>query len=75
MYLTNIRSWLYGVYDVGRVWNIGLEKRRSAASVGIGYKMALDSLYGSIEVVKPLTRPILLEEEDGNDMRVFVSFK
>ena len=75
VYIPGVRSWLYGVYDVGRVWNISLEERRSAASVGLGYKIGSESIFASVELVKPLTRPVLLEEDDGKDVRLFASLK
>lgn len=67
---------LYSFYDIGRVWQSstlpGEESNESASSAGLGLRFnASYRIAGSLELAKPLTRPVSAEEPDRYDWRVF----
>lgn len=66
-----IRS--YGFYDLAAVWQreASAETRASAASIGFGARLTLAALSLSLELAKPLTRPVAAEEEKGDEARIF----
>lgn len=72
-FLTNFQ--IYGFYDIGAVWNKqpgGKSVRASLASVGGGIRLSMDaSLFATVEVAQPLTRPVANEGDD--DPRAFFS--
>lgn len=73
---TVIRGYqLYGFYDLGTIWNQGVSDpthRQSLASAGGGIRLALShNLSFSVEIAKPLTRPVAAE--GGKPVRVFAS--
>ena len=68
---------LYGFYDIGAVWNRNASsaefRRQSLASTGVGLRAAiLQAAQVSVEVAKPLTRPVFTSDND-NGARVFFS--
>lgn len=65
---------LYGFYDIGAVWNaVGASERRDTlASAGGGIRLTFArSIFGNVEVAKPLTRDV--STTDDRDVRVFFS--
>ena len=65
---------LYGYWDLGTTYDIGTEgpdATRSGASVGLGLRFGIsDSVSGQIELAKPMTRPVALED-NGKAARIF----
>ncbi len=65
---------LYGFWDLGATYDIGVggeEAKRSAASAGLGLRFGLtDIVSGQIELAKPMTRPVALED-NGKAARLF----
>ena len=65
---------LYGFWDLGATYDIGAEgpeARRSGASAGLGLRFGLtDSVSGQLELAKPMTRPVALED-NGTAARIF----
>ena len=65
---------LYGFYDLGATYDIGAEgpeAKRSGASAGLGLRFGLtDYLSGQLELAKPMTRPVALEN-NGKAARIF----
>ena len=57
---------LYGFWDLGATYDIGAEgsdAKRSGASAGLGLRFGLtDTVSGQLELAKPLTRPVALED-------------
>jgi hemolysin activation/secretion protein len=71
---------LFAAYDFGATWNIDDEikgPRRTGASASIGLRYTLfQHLNGSLEVAKPLTRPVGAFAEDSNKSpRFFAGFQ
>lgn len=66
---------VYGFYDLGAVWNMGVNDgigRQSLASAGVGVRVALRrNLNCSLEIADPLTRTVAAE--GGKPVRVFAS--
>lgn len=63
---------IYGFYDVGEVWTRGSDDGAALASVGLGTRVLADGgLLGSLEIAKPLTRPVQAMGDDGKDVRLF----
>jgi hemolysin activation/secretion protein len=65
---------LYAYYDAGRVWNrapaAGENPAASATAAGVGLRFTLtEGITGSVELGKPLTRPVAAEGD--KDPRVF----
>ena len=65
---------LYGFWDFGATFDIDAgaqPSRRTGSSAGLGVRFGVtDYATGYIEVAKPMTRPVALED-NGNDPRVF----
>lgn len=65
---------LYGFWDLGATWDIeagAQPARRSAASAGLGLRFGIsDRVNGQLELAKPLTRAVALED-DGTAARLF----
>lgn len=65
---------LYGFYDIGATYDIGVggaDAKRSGASAGLGLRFGLtDTLSGQLELAKPMTRPVSLED-NGKAARIF----
>jgi hemolysin activation/secretion protein len=65
---------LYGFYDLGATYDIGVggsEAKRSGASAGLGLRFGLtDYVSGQLELAKPMTRPVSLED-NGKAARIF----
>lgn len=65
----------YAYYDIGAVWNIDTASqaaRLSAAASGLGARFALNKqTQASLEIAKPLTRPVASQSPHGHGMRVF----
>lgn len=67
---------LFSFYDVGKVWQSsslpGEDSLESASSAGLGMRFnAPLNISGSMEMAKPLTRPVAAEEPGGYDWRAF----
>lgn len=63
---------VYGFYDAGEVWTRGSDDGAALASVGLGARVLADGgLLGSLELAKPLTRPVQAMGDDGKDVRLF----
>jgi hemolysin activation/secretion protein len=55
-------------YDIGTQ---GQDARRSGSSVGLGLRFGLtDTVSGQLELAKPMTRPVALED-NGKAARIF----
>ncbi len=65
---------LYGYWDLGMTYDIGIQgqdARRSGSSVGMGLRFGLtDTVSGQLELAKPMTRPVALED-NGKAARIF----
>ncbi len=65
---------LYGFWDLGTTYDIGTEgpeAKRSGASAGLGLRFGMTgTLSGQLELAKPMTRPVSLED-NGKAARVF----
>lgn len=69
-----LQRWqLYGFYDLGAVWNDGIEgkfERQSLASTGVGLRLTLPhEIFASLELAKPLT--FTPDTEGDRDLRAF----
>jgi hemolysin activation/secretion protein len=66
---------LYGFYDLGAAWNMGVSaatRRQSLASAGGGFRLFLPrDVVAALEVARPLTR--LVAAEGDKPVRVFVT--
>ncbi|MCB2182574.1 MAG: hypothetical protein KQH63_11140 [Desulfobulbaceae bacterium] len=67
---------LYGFFDIGAVYEIspdpGIPEEKNASSAGFGLRFGLtEYISGSLEIAKPLTRPVTDEGDDGYDFRSF----
>lgn len=68
-----VAATLFGYADIGKTWDrqTGTPEERPAASIGGGVKFDLgQTWFGSVEVAKPLTRPVATQS-DGYAPRVF----
>lgn len=64
---------LYGYYDIGKVWDPGMQ---SLSSAGGGVRVQLPyGVFAYVEVAKPLTRSVLAEGTDGKDPRFFFTVR
>ena len=65
---------LYGFVDLGTTFDIGAnetDSKRSGASAGLGLRFGVtDHLSGQLELAKPMTRPVALED-NGKSARLF----
>ena len=68
-------QWLYGFYDIGKIWDKTSDQQLSAASTGLGFRIAGKYLEGSVEIANPQTRAVFQEGSEGNRARVFGSLK
>jgi hemolysin activation/secretion protein len=71
---------LFASYDFGSVWNIDDETKgpqMTGASAGAGVRFSvLGWLSGSLQVVRPLTRPVgIYAEDDNKDVRLFATMQ
>jgi hemolysin activation/secretion protein len=69
--------WLvpFAAYDVGAVWPAhgAVAARASAASLTLGVRATAQRLSLSLEIARPLTRPVASRGDDGKEPRVFAS--
>jgi hemolysin activation/secretion protein len=71
-----LRSYqIYGFYDLGAVWNMGVSdatRRQSLASAGGGFRLFLPhDVVGALEIARPLTR--IVAAEGDKPVRVLVN--
>jgi hemolysin activation/secretion protein len=71
-----VGTQIYGYYESGAVWNrdpADLSGRvQSASDIGLGFRFALgETVSGSVEAAKPLTRGVAALDGHGYDPRVF----
>jgi len=71
-----LRSYqIYGFYDLGAVWNMGVSdatRHQSLASAGGGFRLFLPhDVVGALEIARPLTR--LVAAEGDKPVRVLVN--